>query len=100
MPLKAPSSARWYLWLAKVCRHKHINLEGLRFEVRLKPCRYVRFGCFVDGVEDFDAAGFRLASGEAVALDPQTRIALEQTQVRNAAISLGNLDFQRLPVKS
>ena len=48
-------------------------------------CRYVRFGCFVDGLEDFDAAGFRLASGEAVAMDPQTRIALEQTQVRTLA---------------
>lgn len=44
--------------------------------------RYVRFGCFGEGVADFDAAAFRLASGEACAMDPQARIALEQTQVR------------------
>lgn len=54
----------------------------------------------MDGVEDFDAAGFRLASGEAVAMDPQTRIALEQTQVHNATISLGNLGSQQSPVRS
>lgn len=45
--------------------------------------RYVRFGCFVEGVADFDVAAFRLASGEARAIDPQARIALEQTQVRD-----------------
>ena len=44
-------------------------------------CRYVRFGSFVEDTSSFDAAAFRLASGEAVALDPQARIALEQTQV-------------------
>lgn len=31
----------------------------------------------------FDAAAFRLPPGEALALDPQARIALEQTQVRS-----------------
>lgn len=35
----------------------------------------------MDGTADFDAAAFQIASGEALALDPQARIALEQTQV-------------------
>lgn len=47
----------------------------------LHASRYVRFGCFVDDVAQFDAGAFRLASGEATAMDPQTRLALEQTQV-------------------
>ncbi len=41
----------------------------------------MRFGCFVDAVEEFDASAFRIASGEAVAMDPQARIALKQMQV-------------------
>ena len=44
-------------------------------------CRYVRLGSFVEGTAEFDAGAYRLASGEALALDPQARIALEQTQV-------------------
>ncbi|BDA51457.1 probable inactive phenolphthiocerol synthesis polyketide s at N-terminal half [Coccomyxa sp. Obi] len=53
--------------------------------------RYVRFGCFVDAVEDFDAGAFRIASGEAVAMDPQCRIALEQMQEAMHAAG-GNID--------
>ena len=48
-------------------------------------CRYVRFGCFVDGTSAFDAAAFRLAGGEALALDPQARVLLEQTAEALAA---------------
>ena len=44
-------------------------------------CRYVACGYFVEGTSDFDAAAFQLPPGEALALDPQARIALEQTQV-------------------
>ena len=39
----------------------------------------MRFGCFVEDAEQFDASAFRLAAGEAVSLDPQARILLEQT---------------------
>lgn len=39
---------------------------------------YVRFGCFVDGVAEFDAQPFRLGPADAVGLDPQARILLEQ----------------------
>ena len=55
--------------------------------IEMSLCRYVRFGAFVDGISSFDAAAFRLASSEAVALDPQARILLEQTQVMIATLS-------------
>jgi Beta-ketoacyl synthase, N-terminal domain len=41
----------------------------------------VRFGAFVDGVDQFDSGAFRLPYAEAAALDPQARILLEQTHV-------------------
>mgnify|MGYP001806729484 CR=1 FL=1 len=37
-----------------------------------------RLGAYVPGVHDFDAAAFGLSTGEAAALDPQTRLLLEQ----------------------
>ena len=40
----------------------------------------MRFGYFVDAVDLFDAGAFQLAASEASAMDPQTRICLEQTQ--------------------
>ena len=46
----------------------------------MRVYRYVRFGYFVDCGDLFDAAAFRLAASEASAMDPQTRICLEQTQ--------------------
>ena len=53
-------------------------LPMMRF---LRAFRYVSFGYFVDGTADFDAAAFRMPPGESMTLDPQARIALEQTQV-------------------
>ena len=47
--------------------------------------RYVRFGSFLEGTSAFDAAAFRLAGGEAVALDPQARLLLEQAAEALAA---------------
>lgn len=44
-------------------------------------CRYVACGYFASQTADFDSAAFHMAPGEAVALDPQARVALEQTQV-------------------
>ena len=44
-------------------------------------CRYVRCGTWLEGLEDFDQDMFGLAPGDAVALDPQARILLEQVQV-------------------
>lgn len=35
----------------------------------------------MDNTADFDAVAFRMPPGESVTLDPQARIALEQTQV-------------------
>ena len=43
---------------------------------------YVRFGCFVERVDEFDSAAFRLSYTEAAAMDPQCRVLLEQTLVR------------------
>ena len=54
-------------------------------------CRYVRFGYFVDGMDGFDAEAFRLAGSEASAMDPQSRICLEQAQA--SATSLRWLAF-------
>ena len=39
----------------------------------------LRFACFVDRVDAFDGGVFRLASAEATALDPQSRVLLEHT---------------------
>ena len=44
-------------------------------------CRYVRCGAWLEGLEDFDQGMFGLAPGDALALDPQARILLEQVQV-------------------
>ena len=38
----------------------------------------LRFAAFLDDVAAFDASAFRLARGEAVALDPQARMLLQQ----------------------
>ena len=46
---------------------------------------YTRFGYFVEGVDHFDSAAFRLSYMEATAMDPASRILLEQTQVRSSA---------------
>ncbi|KAK9841826.1 hypothetical protein WJX81_005522 [Elliptochloris bilobata] len=40
---------------------------------------YVRLGAFVPDIDSFDAALFRLSLAEGQAMDPQTRILLEQT---------------------
>ncbi|KAK9866518.1 hypothetical protein WJX84_000275 [Apatococcus fuscideae] len=50
---------------------------------------YVPFGSFVDAVDMFDASLFGLASGEALALDPQARMLLEQTQEALVQAQLG-----------
>ncbi|KAK9834736.1 hypothetical protein WJX74_008822 [Apatococcus lobatus] len=56
----------------------------------LEPHRmYVPFGSFVDCVDAFDASLFGLAAGEALALDPQARILLEQTQEALMQANLG-----------
>lgn len=38
----------------------------------------LRFGAYQDDLAGFDAGAFRLARGEAVALDPQARVLLHQ----------------------
>ena len=47
----------------------------------------MRFGNFAKDTACFDAAAFKMADAEALALDPQARIALEQTQVKRACFS-------------
>jgi Beta-ketoacyl synthase, N-terminal domain/Phosphopantetheine attachment site len=45
----------------------------------LRPGKmYVRFGCFVNEVANFDSQPFRLGAADAIGLDPQARILLEQ----------------------
>ena len=45
----------------------------------------MRFGGWVDGVNEFDAEAFRMPSAEAAAIDPQARVLLELAQVRARA---------------
>ena len=60
----SPNTISWVMALSPLCRKI-----------------YVRFGAFVDGVDQFDSGAFRLPYAEAAALDPQARILLEQTHV-------------------
>ena len=48
----------------------------------MSRCRYVRCGAWLEDLDDFDQGIFGLAPGDAVTLDPQARILLEQVQVR------------------
>lgn len=41
---------------------------------------YTRFAAFCEGISDFDAGLFRLPISEAVAIDPQQRVLLEETR--------------------
>lgn len=54
---------------------------------------YVQLGVFLDGVEEFDPAAFRLAAAEAMAMDPQSRLLLEQTTLalEDAKPAVGSL---------
>lgn len=47
--------------------------------------RYVRHGAWLEGLNDFDQGLFGVPPGDALALDPQSRILLEQVQVGSAA---------------
>ena len=62
-------------------RHLHAPRRG-RIKFRGERCRYVRCGAWLEGLEDFDRGIFGLAPGDALTLDPQARILLEQVQVR------------------
>lgn len=42
---------------------------------------YTRFGSYLDRVEDFDVAAFKLSQAEALHMDPHARLLLEHTQV-------------------
>ena len=42
---------------------------------------YTRFGTFLTGLQDFDAAAFKLSQAEVLPLDPHARLLLEHTQV-------------------
>ena len=50
--------------------------------------RYVRHGAWLEGLNDFDQGLFGVPPGDALALDPQSRILLEQVQVGTAALRL------------
>lgn len=39
---------------------------------------YVRFGCWLEGIDAFDPEPFRLSQAEAVGVDPQTRLLMER----------------------
>ena len=45
----------------------------------ISASKMLRFACFMDQVDRFDSGIFRLVRAEATALDPQSRVLLEQT---------------------
>ena len=48
----------------------------------MSRCRYTRCGAWLEGLDEFDQGVFGLAPSDAITLDPQARILLEQVQVR------------------
>ena len=55
------------------------DVEGVDAPADILGGSALRFACFLDGVDSFDNGLFRLAKAEAVAMDPQCRVLLEQT---------------------
>ena len=49
---------------------------------------YARFAATVDNVQLFDSALFKLSNIEAISMDPQIRILLEEVQPQNLACSI------------
>ncbi len=58
------------------CRNASVML--IHLPVASAASNMLRLAAFADDVAGFDAAAFRLARAEAVALDPQARTLLQQ----------------------
>lgn len=55
------------------------DVEGLQATPEVLQGNSLRFAAFLSDASQFDSKAYRMASGEAVGLDPQTRLLLEQT---------------------
>ena len=65
------------------------DVERLEASAEAVQSNMLRFAALLPGVSDFDSKAFRLAHAEAVAMDPQSRILLEQV---HAAFYVGSLE--------
>ena len=54
------------------------DLQHISASDEIIQSNMLRFGAFAGGIDRFDEAGFRLSKSEAVAMDPQTRVLLQQ----------------------
>ena len=64
------------------------DAERLEASAESVQSNMLRFAALLPGVSNFDSSVFRLAHAEAVAMDPQARILLEQV---HAAFHVGTL---------
>ena len=55
------------------------DVENVKANSETLQSNMLRFGAFMDDAASFDSTAFRMAHGEAVGLDPQSRILLEGT---------------------
>ncbi len=53
------------------------DLESVSASSEALQSNMLRFGAFMDDAASFDSLAFKMAHGEAVGLDPQSRILLE-----------------------
>ncbi len=78
--------------IAKACAHpaEVVLHDSLMVDSRQACCtvtegpglrRYVRCGSWLGGLQEFDGSLFGVAPGDALTMDPQARILLEQLQV-------------------
>ena len=54
------------------------DVEHLDASPEVYQSNMLRFGAFMSDVSTFDSKAFRLAPAEATAMDPQSRVLLEQ----------------------
>ena len=53
------------------------DLENVSASSETLQSNMLRFGCFLNDAASFDSLAFKMAHGEAVGLDPQSRMLLE-----------------------
>ena len=68
------------------------DIENVAASSEIKQSNMLRHAAFVDDAASFDSLAFKMAHGEAVALDPQSRMLLEGVHNAMQAITFSNSD--------